>query len=162
LYALERLAELSVNKGNITFDIYGQVYSEEYWNECQKVIASLPENVSVNYKGTVDAEKVATTIQDYHALFMPTRGENFGHVILESLSAGRPVMISDQTPWHDLEEKMAGWDLSLDDESVWQQKINQFLLMEDNEFQEWSRGARKVAEEYVSSPELLEGYRRMF
>jgi glycosyltransferase involved in cell wall biosynthesis len=32
----------------------------------------------------------------------PTLGENFGHVIAESLSASCPVICSDQTPWNDV------------------------------------------------------------
>ncbi len=136
-YAIERLADIGNFDDKITFDIYGQIYNEEYWNECQKVISSLPESINVNYKGTVDAEKVASTIQDYHALFMPTRGENFGHVILESLSAGRPVLISDQTPWHNLEAKAAGWDLSLQDKNTWIEKIMELTEADDDEFQKW-------------------------
>lgn len=114
LFALERLAELKDFDGNIQFDLYGQIYSEDYWQQCQAIITQLPHNITVSYKGTVDAELVGTTIQNYHALFMPTRGENFGHVILESLSAGRPVLISDQTPWRDLEVDKCGWDLNLE------------------------------------------------
>ena len=30
---------------------------------------------------------------------LPTRGENFGHVIFEAISNGLPSMISDKTPW---------------------------------------------------------------
>ena len=113
LFAIEKLLELGEVKGEITFDLYGQIYNEAYWQECQEKINKLPGNIKVAHKGTVDAELVGETIQHYHALFMPTRGENFGHVILESLSAGRPVLISDQTPWRGLEEEKCGWDLKL-------------------------------------------------
>ncbi len=162
LYALEKLTELDGQSGVVSFDIYGQIYSEEYWKRCEAIISSLPENIKVSYKGTIPAEEVGTTIQEYHALFMPTRGENFGHVILESLSAARPVLISDQTPWRDLLMRKAGWDLPLQDENAWREKIRELTEMDDDEFQKWSRGARKLAEEYVNSPELLEGYGRMF
>lgn len=114
LFALERLMELGNIEGQIIFDLYGQIYNEEYWQQCQTIIAQLPSNIKVEHKGTVDAELVGATIQNYHALFLPTRGENFGHVILESLSAGRPVLISDQTPWRGLEDEMSGWDISLE------------------------------------------------
>ena len=162
LYAIEKFAELAVKSGTITFDIYGQIYNKEYWKRCETIIDLLPENIKVSYKGTIPAEEVGTTIQKYHALFMPTRGENFGHVILESLSAGRPVLISDQTPWRELDRKKAGWDLVLQDNQIWIEKIKELIVMDDKEYQQWSSGARELAEEYVSSPELLEGYRRMF
>jgi glycosyltransferase involved in cell wall biosynthesis len=162
LYALERLADLPDSSDDITFDIYGQIYNEDYWKECEKVIEALPGNITVNYKGTISGDEVGITIQKYHALFMPTRGENFGHVILESLSAARPVLVSDQTPWRDLELKKAGWDLPLHNNQIWIEKIKELIAMENKEYQQWSRGARILAEGYVSSPELLEGYKRLF
>ncbi len=162
LFALKRLSELPEITCNISFDIYGQIYNEDYWQECDKVIETLPENIEVKYKGTVSADSVGKTIQNYHALFMPTRGENFGHVILESLSAGRPVLISDQTPWRGLEEKKAGWDLPLVDEPKWVEKTEELCRMSNDEYQKWCAGARTLAEEFVNDPELLEGYRRMF
>ncbi|MBR8538360.1 glycosyltransferase [Carboxylicivirga sediminis] len=114
LFALKKLSELGSFQGHISFDLYGQIYNEDYWHQCEDIICRLPENIRVEHKGTVDAELVGATIQKYHSLFMPTRGENFGHVILESLSAGRPVLISDQTPWRELQEVKAGWDVSLE------------------------------------------------
>ena len=40
-----------------------------------------------------------TKFSEYDAFVFPTRGENFGHVIAESLSASCPVVCTDQTPW---------------------------------------------------------------
>ena len=162
LYALQRLSDLKGFNGDIHFDLYGQIYNREYWEQCQSVIEQLPHNIIVKYKGTVEADRVGETIQQYHALYMPTRGENFGHVILESLSVGRPVLISDQTPWRKLESKKAGWDLSLANDKVWVDKLQELCEMGNDEYQKWCTGARKLAEEFVNDPELLEGYRRMF
>ncbi|TRX70560.1 glycosyltransferase family 4 protein [Carboxylicivirga sp. M1479] len=190
LFALERLAELEAFKGTISFDLYGQIYNEEYWQQCKAVMDQLPENIRVEHKGTVEADLVGTTIQDYHALYMPTRGENFGHVILESLSAGRPVLISDQTPWRELEKDKCGWDISLEsiarspksnDEhgerreessmsearssksggSAWCQVLSALVEMEQPEFNEWCKGARKRAEGFVNNSKLKEQYRRL-
>ena len=44
----------------------------------------------------------------------------------------------------------------------WTGKIRELAEMDDSEYQKWSRGARRLAEEYVNSPELLDGYRGMF
>ena len=40
-------------------------------------------------------------------MFLPSKGENFGHIIMESLAASTPVIISDLTPWKDLENARA-------------------------------------------------------
>ena len=39
---------------------------------------------------------------------LPSKSENFGNVILESLYAGTPVITSDQTPWNMVDEERIG------------------------------------------------------
>ena len=69
----------------------------------------LPPNISWEYKGLVDSEKVVQTLRPYHVFLFPTLGENYGHVIQEALSAGCACILSDQTPWNDLEENDVGF-----------------------------------------------------
>src|SRR3546814_15539936 len=45
--------------------------------------------------------------------FLPTFGENYGHVIAEALEAGLRLLICDQTPWRGLAEAGVGHDLPL-------------------------------------------------
>jgi glycosyltransferase involved in cell wall biosynthesis len=101
LYAFGLLASLS---GKVVFDIYGPVGNAGYWNECKKAISALPPNVQVNYTGTIEHERVAEVFAGHDLFLFPTLGENFGHVICEALNAGCPVLVSDQTPWRNLEE----------------------------------------------------------
>lgn len=162
LFALKCLAELEPFEGSISFDLYGQIYNKDYWQQCQAIIRQLPTNISVNYKGTVDAEEVGATIQGCHALYMPTRGENFGHVILESLSAGRPVLISDQTPWRGLEKEKCGFDLDLNNNTDYKSALIFLMEMEQEEFDKWCEGAGKRAEGFVNDDSLLEQYRQLF
>lgn len=110
LYALEAL---QLCKADVRYHIYGQVNSEQYWQRCRQMIDSLPENVKVEYKGTVNPAEMSSLYMDYDALYLPTTGENFGHAILESFMNSRPVIISDTTPWRSLEDKNIGFDLSL-------------------------------------------------
>jgi glycosyltransferase involved in cell wall biosynthesis len=56
---------------------------------------------------------VSETLSTYDLFFLPTFAENFGHSIAESMSVGTPVLISDNTPWRELEAKKWGWDFSL-------------------------------------------------
>ena len=53
-------------------------------------------------------------MKNYHCLFLPSTGENYGHAIVEAFSAGLPVIISTLTPWKNLESQKVGWDIPLD------------------------------------------------
>ena len=66
-----------------------------------------------NFKGRHGFILVSKYIKDSHFLCLPTRGENFGQIIYEAFSYGRPVIISDQTPWLNLRKKEAGWDVDI-------------------------------------------------
>ena len=119
-YALRVLAEVKVS---LDFSIYGPQEDKAYWEKCQLLIAKLPANIQVFYKGSVDHQEVVNTLAHYDLFFLPTLGENFGHVIHEALRAGVPILLSDQTPWLDLEKKGVGWSLPLNTPSGFVQAI---------------------------------------
>jgi glycosyltransferase involved in cell wall biosynthesis len=93
------LQALQTVKAEADFDIYGPVEDVQYWRQCQRLIADLPWNVEGRYLGELRPSQVTDTFAQYDAFVLPTRGENFGHVIAESLSAGCPVICSQRTPW---------------------------------------------------------------
>ena len=110
LFALSILKQVDVL---VRFDIYGPLEDLTYWDECRQVISELPLNITVTYKGVVNPEKVSALFSNYDLFLFPTKGENYGHVIAESLLVGTPVLTSDQTPWRNLEAKGLGWELCL-------------------------------------------------
>jgi len=110
-FALRVLAAVTVP---VEFMIYGPIEDRVFWTTCEELIRHLPANVKAIYGGEVLPEHVRQTLSQHDLFFFPTRGENFGHVIFEALSAGLPVLISDQTPWTDLEPHGAGWSVPLD------------------------------------------------
>ena len=59
---------------------------------------------------------------------MPTTHENFGHAVVEAWAHGRPVLLSDQTPWRGLAELDLGWDLQLDVD-VWAHHLTQSAVL---------------------------------
>ncbi len=83
----------------IELDLYGPIKDATYWEACQQLIASNTSVARINYKGMLTAEQVPEVLQDYHASILLSKGENFGHAIFESLALGRPVILSDKTPW---------------------------------------------------------------
>ena len=161
LFALECLLQLS-REVELQVDLYGQIYNQEYWQSCQAVIEQLPANINVTHKGIVDAEEIPELLKDYHAVFLPSRGENFGHVILESFMAGRPVVISDQTPWRNLEEKQAGWDLPLAEIKQFSNVITELANMNQSAYDHWCQGAWLLGQQSANDEALLEKYREMF
>lgn len=125
LKAIEWLGGLS---GNVQYDIYGSIENEMYWKQCKDAIARLPQNITVRYKGVIDHDQVASTIAGYHAYYMPTTGENFGHSIVEAMIMGKPVVISDQTPWTDVNGN-GGFAISLNDEKAFITALEELVEM---------------------------------
>jgi glycosyltransferase involved in cell wall biosynthesis len=82
-----------------TFDIYGPLEDSSYWSSCKQKIVALPDHISVTYRGELAPDQVVSTFGLYDVFVFPTLGENFGHVIAESLASSCPVICSDQTPW---------------------------------------------------------------
>lgn len=93
----------------VELDIYGPLEDQSYWQECQRVMATLPSHVRATYRGVLRHEEVRGVFSAHAGFLFPTQGENYGHVVLESLSGGCPVILSDQTPWQDLETQGVGW-----------------------------------------------------
>lgn len=153
-FAIECLTQ--IKKGQVQFNIFGPVYEKAYWDECQNHIARCPANVSVSYHGSLDGARVLETLRSHHAMFMPTTGENFGHTILESFMAATPVIISQNTPWRDLESIKAGWDISLTDKLQFANVIERLASMDQNEYNELSQGAYKKAQAFLSDRTIIQ------
>jgi glycosyltransferase involved in cell wall biosynthesis len=159
-FALEALS--NIDKGQITFDLYGSINDEDYWNACKDIIKKLPKNIVVNHKGTVRSEKVAQTFAQYHFALMPSLGENFGHSLAESMMAGTPVITSTGTPWRNLEQTGAGWDIDLKDEGRFEKVINDCVNMEQEAYNRLSESATEYALAQAKTKEKIEQYQKLF
>lgn len=141
-FALDAMRDLS---GDVSLDIYGPLDDPECWRECQAAIGRARPNVRVAYRGAVAPGDVTTVLARYEFLVLPTLGENFGHVIFESLSAGCPVVLSDRTMWKALREEGAGWVLSLDDRRAWTAALQACVAMGAEEHATMRAAARRTA-----------------
>ena len=131
---------------SVEFDVYGPIGDLGYWKSCKRIIAKLPGNISVRHRGVIANDQVTDMIASCDLLFLPTLGENFGHAIHEALASGVPVLISDRTPWRELEANGAGWDLPLGDPSSFAEKITMFAALNKAERRRLKAGARRLAE----------------
>jgi glycosyltransferase involved in cell wall biosynthesis len=119
-FALKVLAQV---RFPVVFTIYGPKEVASYWAECESLVASFPPNIKVIYEGEVHPNAVKQTLAQHDLFFFPTRGENYGHVIHEALAAGLPVLISDQTPWSNVETEGVGWAFPLNSFIPFSEKI---------------------------------------
>ncbi|HET9049266.1 MAG TPA: glycosyltransferase family 4 protein [Chiayiivirga sp.] len=118
------LTALGRTRADVILTIHGPREDQAYWATCETLCTSLPDNVQVRYSGEVEYQNVVKTLSSHDLFFFPTRGENYGHVIQEALAAGLPVLISDQTPWRDLEKNGVGWALPLDEPAAFARIID--------------------------------------
>jgi glycosyltransferase involved in cell wall biosynthesis len=158
-YLLELLKEI---KGNVSLNIYGMIKTEAYLKECEDIIKKLPSNINVNIAGEIPSHLIKEKLQENDFFILPTLGENFGHAIYEALSSGTPVIISDKTPWRNLEQHKAGWDISLNKPEKFIKVLNKCAAMDNDEYQEWRNGAYNFAKKYYEENNVIEKYLEMF
>jgi len=146
----------------VDFTIVAAIEDEAYWKKCEALIAALPANIRVELKANVPHDKMKGLLEMHDLFVLPTKGENFGHAIFEALSAGRPVLISDQTPWRQLEASGAGWDISLQNPAVFSEIIEKIALMEAEEHTVLCRNAWAFCHHYIANSGIKEQYQKLF
>ncbi len=144
------------------FDIYGPAADYQYWQVCQRAIERLPAHIKVNYLGPIAHELVQTTIARYDLFFLPTRGENYGHVIAEALAAGTPILISDRTPWRNLVAHGIGWDFPLEDPSSFVEGIMKAARLSPEERSAMRIAARRFRKDPSDREAALTANRHVF
>ncbi len=161
LFAIKLFQKIEI-KTEIIFSIFGTNEDIEYLQECRREILKIKNNITINFEGSIKHSEVNKILSEYHFYILPTLHENFGHSIFEAFSAGCPVIISDQTPWRDLENKKIGWDISLNNNQKFIDTIKYCVQMKQDEYNTWSKNAFDFAEKTTDSKELLEKYNEMF
>lgn len=159
LFLLQVLQQV---KQQVILSVAGPVEDAAYWKECEKVIENLPANIQVKYLGAVSNDEVKSIIATNHLFILPTQGENFGHSIFEALLTGRPVLISDQTPWLQLASEKAGWDVPLQESEKFTRIIDEMASWEQARFDEWAQGAWRYAKVFIENPTLKKQYLNLF
>lgn len=149
-------------RAQVEFNIYGPVRDEGYWNRCKHLLESLPESIEARYRGSVHPDQVAGTIAQHDLFFLPTRGENYGHVIAEALCSGTPVLIANTTPWRHLEENGVGWDLDLHSTESFARCIDYCFSLEAEKYMVWRERVRTYAAKRLFNDAVIDQNRRLF
>ena len=144
---------------DMTFTICGPVQEEEYWEKCREKLEKL--SCPWTYLGNTEVSEVQSTFAQHDVLILPTKSENYGHVIFEALSVGCIPVISDKTPWNALAELGAGYVLPLQI-SAFAHAIEQLAQMSREELDAMGEKGVALAKEKVDTARRTTGYRKIF
>lgn len=145
----------------IQFDIYGTLEDKEYWKKCQEKFKNVPSTVSVRYCGELHPDNVIQKLSDYDVFLFPTKGENYGHVIYESLASGCISVISDTTPWKGFEEAGCGKIVTIDNLIGFQSAIEEICSRNTTELIEMKKNAVNYAEKTYTESVSSSGYKTL-
>ncbi|MGD0246928.1 MAG: glycosyltransferase [Streptosporangiaceae bacterium] len=148
----------------VRLSIAGPIEDVKYWDQCLALIGKVTDTDldSVQYLGTVPAEFVVSFLSRFDLFVLPTLGENFGHVVLESLAAGTPVIVGHDTPWHQVEQAGAGWLCNPDDPGDVARLIQRFISLDKSARSRMRAAARLVATQVLDAPKGVAANRAMF
>jgi glycosyltransferase involved in cell wall biosynthesis len=146
----------------VQFDLWGLNEDSQLWNQCLEEIKKSPSHIKVAYRGELVHEKIHDVLKKYDVMFMPTLGENFGHSIVESLAAGLPVVISDQTPWVNLQASGVGYDLSLSDGQKFIDALTFYHRLPTSEFVRVRQSCLNYINQWFKNSEDVKLYEQMF
>jgi len=149
----------SYPKLNIKLDIYGPIKDIEYWEICLPLIKK--NKTRIIYKGEIPTNQVLNTFNSYDFFLLPTLGENFGHVIFESMVAGTPVFTTYFTPWTNLESQDAGINLPLRN-IEWINAIHKAIIMDNTEYHHLSTCAQSYIKKYLKDNNITKDYKTLF
>ena len=92
---------------------------EEYVEELKKLSTSLGISERVEWKGSVEWRAKFDDILNTDILVLPSYNENFANIILETLYAGRPVILTKYVGLHDyVSANNMGWVIDTNPEEI--------------------------------------------
>lgn len=87
-----------------------------------KLVAAVAADPSLlertTFTGMLEGDEKRAALTHAELFVLPTRGENFGIAVAESLAHGTPVVTTTAAPWEALERRECGWWVAPDAEAV--------------------------------------------
>lgn len=147
------------NDHSVCFDIYGAKVPSEYTEECEKLARDSYHKIRL--MGEINPSEIPNKLSEYDVFLLATHGENFGHAIAEALLSGTPVVISNNTPWQNLEEQKAGFNLPLEVDRF-ADKLIYFSGLDASHISVWNEGALELGRSIAFDESVLLANRILF
>lgn len=144
-----------------TFDIYGNIEDQAYWDSFKDEITK-NEWLEISYKGVVPPSELPEIYANADFLLLPTKHENYGHVIVEAWSNGCPVIISRNTPWKNLNVQNLGWDVDLKNFDNLVNAIQEAIDLDFTSYVAQCTASYNYFRDVISDAEVIEANRKLF
>lgn len=129
-----------------TIDVYGPANKKEPEHLMSKVSALGLQNL-ISFHGAIYENEKKIVLLQADAFILTSRHEGHPMSVLEALSYGLPVIVTEGTSMRrDVEDYCAGWTADNTVDSIAQALLR--MLSDKGHFQEKGEGARRLAENY--------------
>lgn len=120
----------------------------DYYKSLEKI---LDDNLCIKNKvefiGSIEGEEKFQLYANAYYTLLVSHSENFGNVIIESLSQGTPVIASKGTPWQILEETNSGYWINNNPETIGKY-IDKILLLDKDKYSKIRDNAYSLAHKF--------------
>jgi glycosyltransferase involved in cell wall biosynthesis len=147
------------NKNQLRLKIVGAIENVEYYNSCISVLDNA--KIEWEYLGAKPKNQLNEVYENSSVFCLPTFHENYGHVIVEALTYGLPIVISEHTPWRNLAEKGVGFDLALEGK-LFAEKLDYFTELSDEEYSLYSAKCIEFSKNIIANESVIEENRKLF
>lgn len=130
--------------------------------QLEAMINTLPQlKDKVEFLGVVQGDAKMRLYHNARFSVLVSHSENFGNVVLESLSQGTPVLVSHGTPWQIVESKKAGFWIDNKPSEI-SKYINTILSQDETEYQQYRSSAKDLAASFDVSKHIEEWMHVLF
>lgn len=133
-------------------DIVGSFEDKRYESLVRERITKLPSHVQVTEYGALPHSEVLGAFLASDYFIFPTAHENFGHTVVESLSASCPVLIADVTPFTATVATGGGLVVSSLTADAWRAAIESIFRRDDREHAESRVSAARAYNQWRALP----------
>ena len=139
------------SSSNVKLLIAGQVDDEYYFKSIGTLIAQLNLENIVDFIGHIQSSDKRLYFKASDLFVLTSHTENFGMSIAEALSNNLPVLVSNNTPWQNVNNR-AGWCVNLTQEKV-DIALSEFFEMSSTKLARFALDAPKFVKPF--SPDVI-------
>ena len=142
------LSEYKMSSSSCYLDLVGMA-DAGYQAELSRLVHQLGIEQTVRFLGPKFGEELKQSYQRSWVSVLPSFTENFGGVVIDSLSNKCPVIASTNTPWEDLSKRKCGWWIDNAPDRLSKAILEALSLSKEDRLKMGENGRKLVEESYT-------------